>query len=191
MNKTSVVVPSCSHCGVAQVHGLINICQCENVSMMPLVLMIVEISGTWIPYGLFVFLKVSGCLVVPSNCQVDPPRSPSSLSHSGPPLSPFGRPPSLSLSAWLGPCGKTMEEVIYAMLHSSVSALNQAFGGSGRCLMNMKNTTHGGPSARRASARRALGPPCVVFRMQHAPLGSPRRPRKARCKAEALLSNIA
>jgi hypothetical protein len=54
-----------------------------------------------------------------------------------------------------------------------------------------ENTTHGDNNARRASARRALGPRCVVFQMYEAPRGVPGRPRKARFKAEALLSNIA
>jgi hypothetical protein len=54
----------------------------------------------------------------------------------------------------------------YTMLLISTSALNRAFRGlRGRQEVphTNENATHGGPSTRRAEARRVLGTPCVVF----------------------------
>jgi hypothetical protein len=50
-----------------------------------------------------------------------------------------------------------------------------------------ESTTDGGPNARGASA---VGPPCVAFSYVLSTSWGPGRPRKARFKVEALLSNI-
>jgi hypothetical protein len=78
-----------------------------------------------------------------------------------------------------------------AMLLNSACALDRAF----RCLPGPRevphtyeNKTHEGPSARRASAWRALGLPYAVI--SHV-WGGAWRPPEARFKAEAILSNIA
>jgi hypothetical protein len=55
----------------------------------------------------------------------------------------------------------------YAMLLKGASAFNRTFRGlsgvPGEVPHTYENTPHGGPSARRALARRAMWPPCVVF----------------------------
>jgi hypothetical protein len=66
-----------------------------------------------------------------------------------------------------------------------------AFRGPGKCLRHMKTQHIEAPAPAVHRSGRALEPPCVVFHTYEAPPGAPRRPRRARFKAEALLSNIA
>jgi hypothetical protein len=68
---------------------------------------------------------------------------------------------------------------------------SRAFRGTRKVPRTCENTIHGDPTARRTSARRTLELPCAVFSMNEAPPGAPGRPRKARFKAETLLSNAA
>jgi hypothetical protein len=49
------------------------------------------------------------------------------------------------------------------MLLKSTSTLNRAFRGPRGAPHTHDNMTHGGPNARRTEARRALGPPYVMF----------------------------